>query len=188
MLLNRPGPRLTTPSDPADQEEPLRQAGVRPQTAPRRGPRREHPRSGLGVSVAGVRVFGSGGLRLLVWTALVGLLLSLAFAAEAFGSRRPTNSECKAITSVAARVPHAGGSRVHVSGIRVSTVGPWASAGLTVDVDGYPDTATDILHKVHGKWRNASWGTSAEWCVMPRRDQRNLGFPSSYPCGKQAGN
>jgi hypothetical protein len=129
-----------------------------------------------------VRLFGSGGLRLLVWIALVGLLLSLAFAAEAFGWRRPTSIERKAITSVAARVPHAGGSRVHVSRIRVSTVGPWASAGLTIDVDGYPDTAVDILHKVHGKWRNASTGTSGEWCVMPRRDQRNLGFPSSYPC------
>jgi hypothetical protein len=60
------------------------------------------------------------------------------FVAAAFGWRRPTNSERKAITSVAARVPHAGGSRVRVRGIRVSIVGPWASAGLTIDVDGYP--------------------------------------------------
>ena len=129
----------------------------------------------------------SGGLRRLAWSALLGLVLSLAFVAVALGWRRPTNSERKAISSVAARVPHAGGSRLRVSGIRVSTVGPWASAGLTIVVDGYSDTATDVLHKVHGRWRNASWGTSAEWCVMPRRDQRNLGFPASYPCGKQAG-
>jgi len=131
---------------------------------------------------------GSGGLRRLAWSAVLSFVLSLAFVAGAFGWRRPTNSERKAITSVAAHVPHAGGSRVHVSGIRVSTVGPWASAGLTIDVDGYPDTATDILHKVHGTWRNASSGTAGEWCVMPRRDRRNLGFPSSYQCGKQAGN
>ena len=172
----------------ADDEEPLRQAGARTPTPDRRRLRNEHARSRLAISDAAMRLFGSGGLRRLVWTALVGLLLSLAFVAEAFGWRRPTSIEREAITAVAARVPHAGGSRVRVSGIRVSTVGPWASAGLTIDVDGYPDTAVDILHKVHGKWRNASWGTSGEWCVMPRRDQRNLGFPSSYPCGKQAGN
>lgn len=125
--------------------------------------------------------------RLVVWAALVVLALSLAFTAEAFGWRQPTRGEREAITSVAARVPHAGGSRVRVSRIRVSTVGPWASASLTIEVDGYPDDAVDILHKVHGKWRNASWGTSGEWCVMPRRDQRNLDFDTSYPCGQSGG-
>jgi|ERR1019366_7367502 hypothetical protein len=144
--------------------------------------------SGGAICDARARRCGSGGLRRLAWSALLSLVLSLAFVAAAFGWRRPTNSERKAITSVAADVPHAGGSRVHVNSIRVSTVGPWASATLRIYVDAQPDFATDILHRVHGKWRNASSGTSAEWCVMPRRDQRNLGFPSSYPCGKQAGN
>jgi hypothetical protein len=32
---------------------------------------------------------------------------------------------------------------------------------------------------VHDKWRNVNAGTSGEWCVMPRRDQRNLGWPNS---------
>lgn len=172
----------------AEREESLRQAGARTPTPDRRRLRQEHARGRLAVSEAAARLFGPGGLRLVVWTAMVGLLLSLVFVADAFGWRRPTRIERKAITSVAARVPHAGGSRVHVSGIRVSTVGPWASARLTIDVDGYPDTAVDVLHKVHGTWRNASSGTSGEWCVMPRWDQRNLGFPSSYPCGKQTGN
>lgn len=170
---------------PADHQEAPGQAGAGTATPDRRGLRKEHARDRLASSEVAVRLLGSGGLRLLAWTALLGLVLSLAFAAEALASRRPTSIERKAITSVAARVPHAGGGRVHVSGIRVSTVGPWALAELTIDVDGYPDTAVDILHKVHGKWRNASFGSDPDVCVMPRTDRQNLGFGASEQCGKQ---
>ena len=38
------------------------------------------------------------------------------------------------------------------------------------------------MHKVHGKWINVGAGTGGEWCVMPRKDIRNLGFPLSYLC------
>lgn len=70
-----------------------------------------------------------------------------------------------------------------VSRIHVSTVGPWASATIAINVGaGAPDYATDILHNVHGRWINAGAGTAGEWCVMPHKDQRNLGFSTSYPC------
>jgi hypothetical protein len=46
-----------------------------------------------------------------------------------------------------------------------------------------PDGATDILHKVHGKWINDGAGTAGEECVMPPKDRRNLGF-GYYPCKK----
>jgi hypothetical protein len=85
------------------------------------------------------------------------LLLYLTFAASAMAWRPPTQSQRQ-----------------------VSTVGPWASAGVTI----YPlGLSTDILHKVHRKWILASNGTAGEWCVMPRKDQRNLGFPAGALCG-----
>jgi hypothetical protein len=105
--------------------------------------------------------------------------LCLVVPASAMAWRHPTPSERSAITRVARHTPHAGRSNVQVSYIRVSTVGPWASATVAIQVAGFPDYATDILHKVHGSWTNASVGTSGEWCVMPRKDKRNLGFPVS---------
>ena len=80
--------------------------------------------------------------------------------------------------------PHAGGSTVKVADIRVSTVGPWASALVTIEVDGSSDSATDILHDVHGQWVYDSVGTSGEWCVMPRNDIQNLGFSVNYRCSR----
>lgn len=98
--------------------------------------------------------------------------------------REPTRSERRAITDVAARASHAGSSKVHVSDIHVSTVGPWASATLTIYLGKAPDNAVDILHKVQGRWTNANVGTAGEWCVMPGKDQRNLGFSGAYACGR----
>ncbi len=110
------------------------------------------------------------------------LLLGCAvFVAPAFAWRRPTASERAEIRATARRVAHAGGP-VHVSGIRLSTVGPWASATITIYFGNAPDSATDILRKTHGHWTNASNGSAGEWCVMPVKDQRNLGFSASYPC------
>lgn len=110
----------------------------------------------------------------------------LAVTASAIASRHPTESERSAITRAASRTPHAGHLKVHVSRIRVSTVGSWASAVVTIYDANVPDSATDILHKVQGKWIVASTGTSGEWCVMPRKDVQNLGFPVSYPCAPPA--
>jgi hypothetical protein len=70
-----------------------------------------------------------------------------------------------------------------VSDIRVSTVGPWASAVVAVYFNHEPDLATDVLHKMRGVWRltKHSPGTLGEQCGigMPHKDQQNLGFP---PC------
>src|ERR1700730_11410886 len=114
--------------------------------------------------------------------ALASLVFLVVLVASAWGWRRPSANERRAIAAVARHVPHAGGSSVHVSNIRLSTVGPWASATVTIYFANVPDSAVDILHRVHGAWHNASIGTAGEWCVMPARDQRNLGFPGSYPC------
>jgi hypothetical protein len=107
------------------------------------------------------------------------ILLCFVLAASAMAWRRPTQGERKAITQavLSTSAPH---KKVRVSNIRVSTVGPWASAAVTIN----PLTSTDILHKVHGKWIRARNGTAGEWCVMPRKDQRNLGFPVGALCGK----
>ncbi|HEY3758821.1 MAG TPA: hypothetical protein VGL37_03620 [Solirubrobacteraceae bacterium] len=109
-------------------------------------------------------------------------VLCLVLVASALAWRAPTRSEQQAITRVAERAPHAKRAHVHVSDIRVSTVGPWADATVTLYFGNAPDNATDILHRVHGKWINASLGTAGEWCVMPTKDQRNLGFSAGYPC------
>ncbi len=106
------------------------------------------------------------------------ILLCLTLAASAMAWRPPTRNERKAITqaAISTAAPH---KKVHVSNIHVSTVGRWASAEVTI----YPlGTSTDILHKVHSKWILASNGTAGEWCVMPRKDQRNLGFRAGALC------
>jgi hypothetical protein len=114
--------------------------------------------------------------------AAVVVVLWLALTASAMASRAPTAAERRAITKVASHAPNAApGKKIHVSHIRVSTVGPWARATITIFFGGAPDNATDILHKVHGKWVDAGAGTAGEECVMPPQDRRNLGF-GSYPC------
>jgi len=113
---------------------------------------------------------------------LVGVgVVALTVAASATASRVPTPGERAAIARVARRTPHAAGTgRVHVSHIRVSTVGPWASAQVTVYVGHHvPDSALDILRYRSGQWRltKHSPGTEGVSCGigMPLKDQRNLG-------------
>lgn len=112
------------------------------------------------------------------------LLASLAAAATALAWRHPTPSERRAITK--AVVQYTEGPRhleVRASDIRVSAVGPWASATNTIYMHHkIADSAEDILHLIRGTWKVASVGTAGEWCVMPTRDQRNLGFGPGYPC------
>jgi hypothetical protein len=104
------------------------------------------------------------------------ILLWLTVTASALAWRGPTESERKAITRAAERTPHAAGTgRVYVGQIRVSTVGPWASAEGTIYVPE-PDNATIILHKIHDQWKYGNVGTAGEQCIMPRADQQNLGF------------
>jgi hypothetical protein len=97
--------------------------------------------------------------------------------------RHPTRRERSAITRAASRGAAPPHNRIHVSRIRVSTVGPWARATVTIYFGKVLDDATDILHNVHGKWINDGAGTAGEECVMPRKDRRNLGF-GYYPCRK----
>jgi hypothetical protein len=106
--------------------------------------------------------------------------VALVVAASAVASRAPTRGERAAIARVARHSPRAGSSPVLISRIRVSTVGPWASAVVTSYTGHHdPDTALDILHKRHGRWRltKHSPGTAGVSCGigMPRSDQRNLG-------------
>jgi len=112
---------------------------------------------------------------------LVGVgVVALTVAASATASRVPTPGERAAIARVARRTPHAAGTGpAHVSDIRVSTVGPWATAQITVYVGHEPDSGLDILRYRSGQWRltKRSGGTVAVSCGigMPLKDQRNLG-------------
>jgi hypothetical protein len=101
------------------------------------------------------------------------LILALALPPSALAWRQPTPSERRAITQAAEHASHEGRGKIYVSKIRVSTVGPWASAELTKYEPG-PNRATDALHKVHGKWTNARVGSLGAVCVMPAADQQNL--------------
>jgi hypothetical protein len=103
------------------------------------------------------------------------ILLCLTLAASAMAWRAPTGTERAAITQAAMSntPPH---KKVHVSNIHVSTVGPWASAEVTISPLG---ASTDILHQVHSKWIIVCNGTAVDSCVMPRKDKRNLGFRAS---------
>lgn len=115
--------------------------------------------------------------RLLCGALVTMTALCLTLTASAMAWRQPTRDERQAIAQAASRTPHTpADKKVHVSRIHVSTVGPWASAGITIYFGNTPDTAIDILHKVHGKWINVTAGTSGEECVMPSADRLNLGF------------
>ena len=107
---------------------------------------------------------------------------AFVFPAAALAWHQPTRFERAQITAAARNVSHAGTQRVYVGQIHVSSVGPWASAGVTLYFNGQPDEAIDILHFRRGRWRNASIGSAGEWCIMPTVDQRNLGFSGDYPC------
>jgi hypothetical protein len=105
--------------------------------------------------------------------------VALTVAASATASRAPTPGERAAIARAARGTPHAAGTGpVQVSDIRVSTVGPWATAQITVHVGHEPDSALDILRYLSGQWRltKRSPGTAAVSCGigMPLKDQRNL--------------
>jgi hypothetical protein len=106
-------------------------------------------------------------------------VVTLTAAGSATASRAPTPGERAAISRVGKRTPHAAGTgRVHVSHIRVSTVGPWASAQIAVYVGNQPDSALEILRYRSGQWRltKHSPGTEDVSCGigMPLKDQRNL--------------
>jgi hypothetical protein len=122
--------------------------------------------------------------RSLAWVVVpIVIALCLAVTAPAMAWRHPTPSGRSALIQAVLR--DAGSHKsIHVSQIRVSTVGPWASATVTFDVANSPGPSTVILHMVQGEWIVASHGTAGEWCVMPRKDQRNLGFPVGGVCGK----
>ena len=97
--------------------------------------------------------------------------------------RRPSAPERRAITRVAKTARHAEPQKpLHVSDIRVSTVGPWALATLTLYLGHVADKAMVIEHNVHGRWTLTahSPGTSGVQCGidMPHKDQRNLGLGS----------
>lgn len=109
------------------------------------------------------------------------MLLYLALPTVAMAWRPPSKTERAAIVRAAQGSPRAVPEKpVHVSDIRVSTVGPWAAATVTLYFGNEPDSALDVLREVHGKWTLTahSPGTSMVQCGigMPHRDQRNLGL------------
>ncbi len=108
---------------------------------------------------------------------LTSVVLALLPVASALAWRGPTAAQRRAIDAAAQHAKHVGG-RIHVSHIRVSTVGPWAYARLTVYFGGEPDVAAAVLHRVHGHWRVAkgSPGSDQVQCAsgMPHADLRNL--------------
>lgn len=117
---------------------------------------------------------------LMICLALV-TVLGLTLSVSAMAWRYPTQNERSAITRVLSRALRVSHRKFHISHIRVSTAGPWASAAVRIYFGNLPVSATDILHDVRGKWILVSSGTAGEGCVMPRKDQRSLGL-FGYPC------
>ena len=130
-----------------------------------------------GPALGPVRWSFSSAIVLAVMITGLAVIASLLFASSSMAWRPPVGREARAITQAAKKTRTAYPNKtVHVSGIRVSTVGPWASATITIYIRRSPNSATDILHKVGRRWVNVDAGTSEEQCVMPVKDQRNLGF------------
>jgi hypothetical protein len=95
--------------------------------------------------------------------------------------RGPSRGERHAIVSAAQDAQRAEPTKpVHVSDIRISTVGPWASAAFTLYFGNEGDSALAMLRKVRGRWviTAHSPGTEGVQCGigMPHKDQRNLGL------------
>ena len=164
---------------------PVRRRGVGSADGPAARRARRHPggcvmRRASGRTTRGA--LGGGRRRAGATAVVVVMVLCLTLTASAAAWRHPSATERRAIVRVGKRTPTAAPhTAVRVSFIRISTVGPWAAATVTITVANAPDTATLILHKLRGRWTNANVGTSGEECVMPLKDRRNLGF-GPYPC------
>lgn len=109
------------------------------------------------------------------------LLVGVVFASPAGAWRRPTASEKRAITRQAKHTPHHGSpkKKIHVSDIRVSTVGPWAIATIALYFNHRPLTAYAFLHKIGHRWhlsRGSGTGVSCN-TGMPERVQEDLEVP-----------
>jgi hypothetical protein len=109
------------------------------------------------------------------------LLAAMVLPSSAGAWRRPIPSEKRAITRLAKRTPHAGTptKKIHVSDIRVSTVGPWALASIALYFNQRPLLAYAFLHKIGHRWHLSRGSGAGVSCGthMPDPVKEDLGVP-----------
>ncbi len=112
-------------------------------------------------------------LAIIVATVLCALVVTSAAQAR----RPPTKNEVWAITGALHKTAAIRrGLCFHVSGIAISTTGPWARARVVRCGDGRRfDTALAVLRRTRWNWRVRDLGTSGVGCtVAPARVRRDL--------------
>jgi len=121
-------------------------------------------------------------------TTLAGVILLLILPGVAMAWRSPTPRERSAIALAAKSADGSHDESVHVRDIRVSGVGPWAAAVVTIYHRGtsrVEQAEQDTFYKAHGSWVDtASAGTPD--LEMPLADERDLGLADSSGSGPLA--
>jgi hypothetical protein len=108
-------------------------------------------------------------------------LLGFTLCGIAYAWLSPTQSERNQITRAAQSADGSDQQTVRVSGIRVSTVGPWATAAVAIYRRGsarVEQAEQDTFYKDHGSWIDTA-SASAPNIAMPSADEKNLGLASS---------
>lgn len=109
------------------------------------------------------------------------LSVGVLFPAPAGAWRRPTPREKRVLTRLAKRTPHAGSpkKKIHVSDIKVSTVGPWAIATISAFYNHRPLAAYAFFHKYGHRWHLSRGSGAGVSCGtrMPDPVKTDLGVP-----------
>lgn len=118
------------------------------------------------------------------WT-LVAAFVALALPPAALGWRGPSRSERGAVVRAARRADADRSQRIRVHDIRISTVGPWATADVELYRRGssrVEQAEVDIFDRVHGAWLDDA-SSNAPATSMPPEDERNLELNGPPPFG-----
>lgn len=104
-----------------------------------------------------------------VWAVVACCALSYALPSTALASRPPHGNERKAITRAAIATGGGGGGRfllVRVTGIRISTSGPWAKAIVTIFQRKFPRhpemSSEENFYRYDGRWLDTNNASTPE--------------------------
>lgn len=112
-------------------------------------------------------------------TATAIMVVALAHASDALASRTPTARERSGITQTAVMTEGSPTQTVRVSAIRVSSVGPWATATVGIYLHGQLEQEmAEKFYESHGDWIDLA-SANAPAVAMPLSVEQDLGLAAT---------
>ena len=112
-------------------------------------------------------------------TATAIVVVALAHASDALAARSPTTGERSSITQTAVMTEGSPTQTVRVSAIRVSSVGPWATATVGIYLHGgLEQEIAEKFYETHGRWIDLA-SANAPAVSMPLKVEQELGLAAS---------